>query len=67
MYTSLFCHGIAQALLLANWIAGPAMLLAFTLMYCARRGPEERMMRDTFGEEYVSYASRTKRIVPFVL
>jgi protein-S-isoprenylcysteine O-methyltransferase Ste14 len=66
MYTSLFCNAIAQALLLANWIAGPAMLITFTLMFFARLGPEEGMMRERFGEEYASYAKRTKRLVPGV-
>ena len=66
MYTSLFCHAIAQALLLANWIAGPAMLVAFTAMFLGRLGPEERMMRERFGERYSSYAARTKRLVPGV-
>ena len=64
MYAALFCHAIAQALLLANWIAGPAMIVAFGLLFALRLGPEERMMRDTFGAEYANYAARTKRLVP---
>lgn len=66
MYTSLFCHAGAQAFLLANWIAGPAMLVAFTLMFLARLGPEERMLRARFGAQYDDYARRTKRLVPFL-
>jgi protein-S-isoprenylcysteine O-methyltransferase Ste14 len=31
-----------------------------------RRGPEEQMMRERFGQEYVDYASRTKQLVPGV-
>ncbi len=64
MYTSLFCHAAAQGLLLANWIAGPAMLVAFTQMFLARFTREERMMREKFGEDYAGYSARTKRLVP---
>ncbi len=64
MYTSLFCHAIAQSLLLANWVAGSAMLAAFTLMFLARYSREERMLREKFGAAYASYAARTKRLVP---
>jgi protein-S-isoprenylcysteine O-methyltransferase Ste14 len=64
MYTSLFCHAAAQGLLLANWIAGPAMLLPFTLLFLARFTREEHMMCEKFGEEYARYAARTKRLVP---
>ena len=27
---------------------------------------EERMMIDKFGQEYVAYASRTKRLIPYI-
>lgn len=64
MYTALFAQALAQALLLANWVAGPAMLVAFSLMFALRLGPEERMMAERFGAEYEAYARRTKRLVP---
>ncbi|HTF88776.1 MAG TPA: protein-S-isoprenylcysteine O-methyltransferase [Planctomycetota bacterium] len=64
MYAAIFCHAIAQALLLANWIAGPAMLVAFTLMFALRLSREERMLRQHFGAAYEDYAKRTKRLVP---
>ena len=66
MYASLFAHAFAQALLLPNWVAGPAMLIAFTLMFAMRLGPEERMMTEHFGEEYAAYARSTKRLVPWI-
>jgi protein-S-isoprenylcysteine O-methyltransferase Ste14 len=64
MYTALFAHAFAQAALIANWIAGPAMLVAFTLMFALRLRPEERMMRERFGAEYEAYVQRTKRLLP---
>lgn len=64
MYAAFFAQALAQCLLLSNWIAGPAYLAAFTLMFGLRVGPEERMMRDTFGSSYAQYVSRSKRLIP---
>jgi protein-S-isoprenylcysteine O-methyltransferase Ste14 len=66
MYTSIFLLALAQAFLLSNWIAGPLYLLAFLLMFPLRLGPEERMMLDTFGDEYSAYVKRTKRLIPSI-
>jgi protein-S-isoprenylcysteine O-methyltransferase Ste14 len=66
MYTALFALALGQALALPNWIAGPAMLEAFTLMFVLRLGPEEKMMLDRFGPEYEAYRARTKRLIPGV-
>lgn len=64
MYTALLLTGVGQALLVPNWIAGPAYLVAFALLFALRVGPEERMMTERFGEEYAAYRGRTKRLVP---
>lgn len=66
MYSAIFLYGIAQLLLLANWMAGPACLIAFVLMFAGRLGAEERMMHDRFGAAYEEYAARTKRLIPGV-
>jgi len=66
MYAALFAYALAQTLLLANWVAGPACLAAFTLMFALRLRPEERMMLERFGQEYEDYRSRTKRLIPGV-
>jgi protein-S-isoprenylcysteine O-methyltransferase Ste14 len=66
MYSALFANAAAQALLLPNWVAGPAMLVAFTLMFALRLRPEERMLAERFGAEYAEYARRTKRLVPWI-
>jgi protein-S-isoprenylcysteine O-methyltransferase Ste14 len=64
MYSALFLLGVAQACLLSNWIAGPAMLVAFFLMFAFRIGPEERMMLDRFGAQYEAYRQQTRRVIP---
>ncbi len=66
MYTAIFLYALAQAFLLPNWIAGPASLVAFTMMFAFRLGPEERLMIDRFGEDYRAYQARTARLVPGV-
>jgi protein-S-isoprenylcysteine O-methyltransferase Ste14 len=66
MYAAIFGYAIAQALLLPNWIAGPACLVAFSFMFAVRLRTEERMMLERFGEDYERYRARTKRIVPLI-
>jgi protein-S-isoprenylcysteine O-methyltransferase Ste14 len=66
MYAAFFLWAIAQALLLPNWIAGPAGLLGFGILFAFRVEQEERMMEATFGDSYRAYAARTWRVVPGV-
>ncbi|SFJ19442.1 protein-S-isoprenylcysteine O-methyltransferase [Thermoflavimicrobium dichotomicum] len=64
MYAASLMWGVAQVLLLHNWIAGWSPLLSLMLMYFLRVSREEQMMLDQFGEEYQSYMNRTGRIIP---
>lgn len=64
MYASMWLWGVAQALLLQNWIAGWASLVLFLPLYLLRVPREERMMLDEFGEGYRAYMNRTGRVVP---
>ncbi len=64
MYAAHLLWAVAQALLLQNWIAGPAFLASFLPLYVLRVPREERMMLDHFGEEYRSYMRRTGRLIP---
>lgn len=66
MYSSIFLLAIGQLLLLPNWVAGPALLFAFALMFVSRMNTEEKLMLDQFGTEYESYRRRTKRLIPGV-
>lgn len=64
MYAAHWLWALAQALLLDNWLAGPAMLVTFAPLYIVRVPHEERMMLDHFGQEYREYMSRTGRVIP---
>jgi protein-S-isoprenylcysteine O-methyltransferase Ste14 len=64
IYAAVWLTGIAQALMLANWIAGPACLVLFLPLYLVRVPREERMMLDHFGDEYQAYMSRTGGVIP---
>ena len=64
MYTAFFMWAVAQALLLPNWIAGPAGLVGFGVLFLFRVGREEQMMLETFGEDYRAYMERTARLIP---
>ncbi|MEZ4453912.1 MAG: protein-S-isoprenylcysteine O-methyltransferase [Nannocystaceae bacterium] len=64
MYASLLLWGLAQPLLLHNWIAGGLGPITATIFYALRVGPEERMMLDAFGDEYRAYMRRVGGVVP---
>ena len=64
MYTAHLLWGVAQMLLLQNWIAGPAMLVPMVLLCVERIPHEERMMIERFGQAYRDYMSRTGRLLP---
>jgi protein-S-isoprenylcysteine O-methyltransferase Ste14 len=66
MYSAFWLWAIAQFLLLPNWFAGSAGILGFGILYLGRIGQEERLMLDTFGDDYRIYMNRTARIVPWI-
>ena len=62
MYSAHILWGIAQPLLLWNWIAGLSMLVTLLPLYLYRVPKEEIMMVDEFGDEYRRYMDRTGRV-----
>ncbi len=67
MYASIWLWTIAQAMLLHNWLAGFAALLAFAPLYYLRVPREEQMMIDRFRKEYSDYQAQTGKVVPRIL
>ncbi len=66
MYSAFWLWAVAQALLLPNWVAGPAGLLGFGILFFRRVGREERLMLETFGQDYSIYMARTARVLPWI-
>lgn len=66
MYSSFFLLASGQAFLLQNWVAGPIGLATVALLFFIRVGREERLMIDTFGDEYRQYSKTTARVVPWI-
>jgi protein-S-isoprenylcysteine O-methyltransferase Ste14 len=66
MYSALVLYSVGQALVVPNWVAGPSNLIAFAVLLALRVRAEEQMMVQEFGDEYVAYTARTKRLVPRV-
>ncbi|MBM3150178.1 MAG: isoprenylcysteine carboxylmethyltransferase family protein [Chloroflexi bacterium] len=64
MYAAHMLWGIAQALLVWNWISGLASLVIFVPLYFLRVTREEKLMLEQFGDGYKSYMNRTGRIIP---
>lgn len=64
MYSAFWLWALAQALLLPNWIAGPAGLVGFGILFFGRLRREEQMMLNSFGDEYRVYMEKTYRIIP---
>jgi protein-S-isoprenylcysteine O-methyltransferase Ste14 len=64
MYAAILMFGIAQGLLLENWLAGWSGLLAFGVMYLVRTPREEKMMCEHFGDEYRAYMRQSGSLWP---
>ncbi len=64
MYTAHCLWGIAQVLLIQNWIAGLASLVVFLPFFLLRVPREEKRMLENFGEEYRLYMDKTGRFIP---
>jgi len=64
MYASQWLWVIAQPLLLQNWLAGWLNLVVFIFFYSLRIRAEEKMMIDTFGEQYREYMKKVGAVFP---
>ena len=67
MYSSFFLLGLTQMLLLPNWLTGVSGVLGAGVLFTFRVLREERMMLESFGEQYRDYMTHTKRIVPWII
>jgi protein-S-isoprenylcysteine O-methyltransferase Ste14 len=64
MYAAHVLWGIAQLLMLENWLAGWSLLVMTAPIMLFRMPVEERMMIEAFGDDYRTYIEKTGRILP---
>jgi protein-S-isoprenylcysteine O-methyltransferase Ste14 len=64
MYTAHLLWGLAQPLLLWNWVVGFALLATVIPLILVRVPDEERVMREQFGRDYEEYMAKTGRLLP---
>jgi protein-S-isoprenylcysteine O-methyltransferase Ste14 len=64
MYASHLLWGLAQVLMLHNWIAGFAYLVVIIPRTWVRIQNEERIMIEKFGDEYRRYMEKTGGLIP---
>ncbi len=64
MYSANVLWGIAQMLMLHNWIAGFSYLLVIIPRTLVRIRKEEKIMLEKFGDEYRDYMEKTGGLFP---
>ena len=64
MYTAHLLWGLAQMLMLHNWIAGFAYLVVIIPRTLVRIRNEERIMLEKFGDEYRLYMEKSGGLFP---
>jgi protein-S-isoprenylcysteine O-methyltransferase Ste14 len=64
IYTAHILWGLAQAMMLPNWLVGWLSLPLIILVFKLRIPNEERMMMEQFGEEYGRYMEKTGGLFP---
>jgi protein-S-isoprenylcysteine O-methyltransferase Ste14 len=64
MYAAHLLWGIAQAMMLHNWIAGFSLIVLIVPQYLLRVSDEEQMMVEEYGQAYREYMQRTGRLIP---
>jgi protein-S-isoprenylcysteine O-methyltransferase len=65
-YTGALLAFVGYGLCLRNWVALLVLLGPIAAAFLWRIRVEERALNEALGDEYRSYAARTKRLIPFV-
>lgn len=64
MYSALLAYGAGQALIVPNWAVAPSYLVPICALVAIRLCAEEQMMVKAFGDQYIEYCKRTRRLIP---
>ena len=65
-YSGAILAFVGYGMCLCNWASLAAVTVPVTLAFVVRIGVEEAALRASLGTPYAEYASRTRRLVPFV-
>lgn len=65
-YLGIILLWVGGGLATANWIATAVISTLMFVVYAHRIGAEEKMLQESFGEQYRNYAARTWKLIPFV-
>lgn len=65
-YTGTIIAAIGFGLAQNNWIILILIVILIVCLYYVRISKEEKILTQTFGEKYIKYMARTKRLVPFM-
>lgn len=66
-YTGALVALLGLGLCLGNWLSMLCLMTPITAAFLWRIRVEERALVAALGENYLNYARRTKRLIPFVL
>jgi protein-S-isoprenylcysteine O-methyltransferase Ste14 len=66
-YTGSLLTLVGLGLASRTWGGTLVILVLFGLVYNYRISVEEKALTAEFGEEYIDYAGKTKRLIPFLL
>ena len=64
MYAAIWLWSVSQGMILANWLAGWALVPTFAAMYFFRIPREESLMLEKFDHEYRKYMAETGGLFP---
>jgi len=64
LYSADLLWGVAQMLMLHNWIAGFAYMIMIIPRTLVRIRKEEKIMLEKFGDEYRDYMEKTGGLLP---
>lgn len=65
-YAASLLSFIGFGIVLNNWLSLAIIVLAIMYVFIRRMNIEEAVLLRQFGDDYLAYTSRTKRIIPFV-
>jgi protein-S-isoprenylcysteine O-methyltransferase Ste14 len=67
IYTGMFGMLLATGLVISHWIGPLIAIVVFAVGTAIRVRSEEKLLRETFGEEFEAYARMVPAVVPFLV